>query len=88
MTEFYTGISKKNLKERTLLIDLDIEDRITLKCTLNKQDVRVWYGILEVREGYVHVPKCIEPSVSTVTGIAQTVQQLATGWTVRGSNPP
>ena len=85
MTELHTGISGKSLKERTLLGDLGIEERITLKCISNKQGVRVWNGILKVREAYVPAPKMIEPSESTETGIAQKVQQLATGWTVRGS---
>jgi hypothetical protein len=40
-TELYTAISWKSLKERTRLVDLGIEKRITLKCILNKQDVRV-----------------------------------------------
>jgi hypothetical protein len=65
---------------------LGIEERITLRCILNKQGVRAWNGILKVREGYVPAPKMIESSGSTGTGIAQSIQQLATGWTVRGSN--
>jgi len=87
MTELHTEISRKSLKERTRLGDLGIEDRITSKCILNKQSVRVWNGILKVRGAYVPAPNCIEPSGSTGTGIAKLVQQRATGWTVRGSNP-
>jgi hypothetical protein len=79
-------ISRKSLKERSRLGELGIEDRIKLKCILNKQGVRVGNGILKVREGYVPAPNIIETSGSTGTGIAQSVQQLATGWTGRGSN--
>jgi hypothetical protein len=56
MTELHIGISRKSLKERTILGDLGIEDRITIKCILNKQGVRVWNGILTVRETYVPAP--------------------------------
>jgi hypothetical protein len=46
----------------------------------------VWNGILKVREAYVPALNIIETSGSTGTGIAQSVQQLATGWPCQGSN--
>jgi hypothetical protein len=64
MTEFYKAISWKNLKERTRLVDLYIEERITLKCILNKQDVRAWNGILDIREGYVPAPNTSSIEIS------------------------
>ena len=93
MTELYTGISWKRLKERTRLGDLGIEERITLKCVLIKQDVRAWNGILEVWDVYVPATLVLEFAGSTPAedvgffGCPNIPQNASFGWEVKESVP-
>ena len=54
--------------------------RCNLTFILKNYDV---LGILRFR----HFNNCVVITINTATGIAQSVQRLATGWSVRGSSP-
>jgi len=46
-----TGFWWGNLKDRDYLEDPDIGRRTILECALNRQDVRVWTGLIWFRTG-------------------------------------